>query len=129
MEGHVTYSDMPIPNARKLGCIEAPPPVKGAAPTEQPKPSQVTPQAGSKLPDGSQPKTSDDRRKALVEELAREQDALAKAREALAQQEAIRLGEERNYVRVLERLKPYQDEVATHEKKITELRQELTNLR
>jgi hypothetical protein len=64
-----------------------------------------------------------------VEELAREQDALAKAREALAQQESIRLGDERNYVRVLERLKPYQDEVATHEKTITELRQELTNLR
>src|SRR5690349_21598291 len=77
MEGHVTYSDVPISNARKLGCIEAPPPV--VAPTEPPKPSQVTPQVGSESPDASRPKTSDDRRKALVEELAREQDALAKA--------------------------------------------------
>jgi len=64
-----------------------------------------------------------------MEELAREQDALIKAREALAQQESIRLGDERNYARVLERLKPYQDEVAAHEKKITELRQDLANLR
>ena len=64
-----------------------------------------------------------------MEELMREQDALAKAREALAQQETIRLGDERNYARVLERLKPYQDEVAAHEKKITELRQELANRR
>ena len=128
-DGHVTYSNAPVPNARKVGCIEAPPPVKGPAATEPTTPGQGTPQAGSKLPDGSQPKTSDDRRKALVEELAREQDALVKAREALAQQESIRLGDERNYARVLERLKPYQDEVAAHEKKITELRQDLANLR
>ena len=127
-DGHVTYSNAPVPNARKVGCIEAPPPVKGPAATEPTKPSQETPQAGSKLPDGSQPKTSDDRRKALMEELAREQDALAKAREALAQQETIRLGGERNYARVIERMKSYQDEVAAHEE-ITELRQDLANLR
>ena len=128
-DGHVTYSNESIPNARKVGCIEAPPPVHGPAATDPTKPIQGAPQAGSKLPDGSQPRASDDRRKALMEELAREQDALAKAREALAQQEAIRLGDERNYARVLERLKPYQDEVAAHEKKITELRQELANRR
>ena len=127
--GHVTYSNAPVPNAKKIGCIDAPAPVKGPATTEPTKPGQGTPQPGSKLPDGSQPKASDDRRKALVEELAREQYALVKAREALAQQESIRLGDERNYARVLERLKPYQDEVAAHEKKITELRQELANLR
>ena len=128
-DGHVTYSNVPIPNARKVACIEAPPPVTNPAATEPTKPGQGTPQAGTKLPDGSQPKTTDDRRKALAEKLAREQDALTKAREALAQQEAIRLGDERNYARVLERLKPYQDEVATHEKKIAELQQELGNLR
>ena len=91
-DGHVTYSNAPVPNARKVGCIEAPPPVKGHATTDPTKPGQGTPQVGSKLPEGSQPKTSDDRRKALVEELAREQDALVKAREALAQQAAIRGG-------------------------------------
>jgi phage shock protein A len=72
---------------------------------------------------------TEDRKKALMEELASEQDALIKAREALAQQESIRQGDERNYARVLERLKPYQDQVAAHEKKIGELRQELANLR
>jgi hypothetical protein len=127
-DGHVTYSNVPIPNARKVSCIEPPPAVQGGAPTEPNKASQGAPQTGNKSSDGAQPKTSDDRRKALMEELAREQDALAKAREALTQQEAIRLGDERNYARVLERLKPYQDEVATHEKNIAELRQELTNL-
>ena len=128
-DGHVTYSNAPVPNARKVGCIEAPPPVKGHATTDPTKPGQGTPQVGSKLPEGSQPKTSDDRRKALVEELAREQDALVKAREALAQQAAIRLGEERNYARVIERLKPYQDEVATHEKRVESIKQEVANLK
>ena len=127
-DGHVTYSNVPIPNARKANCIEAPPPVSNVRPAE-PNKSQATPQPTSKSSDGSQPKTTDDRKKALMEELAREQDALIKAREALAQQESIRLGDERNYARVLERLKPYQDEVAAHEKKITELRQDLANLR
>ena len=127
-DGHVTYSNVPIPNARKASCIEAPPPVSNVRPAEQNK-SQGTPQPTSKSSDGSQPKTTDDRKKVLMEELAREQDALIKAREALAQQESIRLGDERNYARVLERLKPYQDEVAAHEKKITELRQDLANLR
>ena len=127
-DGHVTYSNVPIPNARKASCIEAPPPVSNVRPAE-PNKSQGTPQPTSKSSDGSQPKTTDDRKKALMEELAREQDALIKAREALAQQESIRLGDERNYARVLERLKPYQDEVAAHEKKITELRQDLANLR
>ena len=65
-DGHVTYSNAPVPNARKVGCIEAPPPVKGPATTDPTKPGQGTPQVGSKLPEGSQPKTSDDRRKALA---------------------------------------------------------------
>jgi len=128
-DGHVTYSNAPVQTAKRVRCIEAPAPVKGPAATERTKPDQGTPQPGSKLPDGSQPKASDDRRKALVEELAREQDALVKAREALAQQAAIRLGEERNYARVIERLKPYQDEVATHEKRVESIKQEVANLK
>ena len=128
-DGHVTYSNVPIPNARKASCIEAPPPVSNVRPAE-PNKSQGTPQAASKPGiDGSQLKMTDDRKKALMEELAREQDALIKAREALAQQESMRQGDERNYAKVLERLKPYQDQVAAHEKKIGELRQELANLR
>src|SRR4051812_13332517 len=68
-DGHVTYSNAPVPNARRIGCIKAPPPVKGPAATEPTKPGQGTPQAGSKLPDGPHSRTSDDRRKALVEKL------------------------------------------------------------
>jgi phage shock protein A len=64
----------------------------------------------------------------LEKELTSEQSALAKAKEELAAQEAVRSGDERNYARVLERLQPYKDSVETHEKNIEALRRELNNL-
>ena len=65
----------------------------------------------------------------LEKELEQEQAALAKAREELAAQEAVRNGNERNYARVEERLQPFKDSVETHEKNIEALRRELANLR
>ncbi len=67
-------------------------------------------------------------REILEKELAAEQDDLAKARQALAEQEAVRTGEERNYARVLERLQPFKDRIETHEKNIEALRRELSSL-
>jgi Domain of unknown function (DUF4124) len=67
-------------------------------------------------------------REILEKELAGEQAALAKAREDLAAQEAVRYGNEHNYARVLERLQPYKDSVETHEKNIEALQRELNNL-
>ena len=63
----------------------------------------------------------------LEKELATEQQLLAKARQALMEQEAVRTGEERNYAKVLERLQPYKDSVETHEKNIEALKRELAN--
>lgn len=68
-------------------------------------------------------------REILEKELATEEAALAKAREDLTAQEAVRYGNERNYARVLERLQPYKDSVETHEKNIEALKRELNNLR
>lgn len=67
-------------------------------------------------------------REVLEKELATEQAALAKARQDLAAQEAIRTGDERNYARVEQRLQPYKDSVETHEKNIEALKRELANL-
>jgi septal ring factor EnvC (AmiA/AmiB activator) len=64
----------------------------------------------------------------LEKELVQEQASLAKARQDLAAQEAVRSGEERNYARVEERLQPFKDSVETHEKNIEALRRELNNL-
>ena len=64
----------------------------------------------------------------LEKELATEEQDLANARKALAEQEAVRTGEERNYARVLERLQPFKDRIETHEKNVEALKRELANL-
>jgi hypothetical protein len=67
-------------------------------------------------------------RETLENELTQEQSMLADARKKLTEQEAIRNGDEKNYTRVLERLKPYQDTVEVHEKNVEALKRELGNL-
>jgi hypothetical protein len=67
-------------------------------------------------------------REILEKELAAEEADLAKAKQTLAEQEAVRSGDERNYSRVLERLQPYRDRVETHEKNVAALKRELANL-
>ncbi len=64
----------------------------------------------------------------LERELAAEQQLLDKARQTLAEQEAVRTGDERNYARVQERLQPFKDNVELHTKNIEALRRELANL-
>jgi hypothetical protein len=67
-------------------------------------------------------------RETLESELTQEQSMLADARKKLTEQEGIRNGDEKNYTRVLERLKPYQDTVEVHEKNVEALKRELGNL-
>jgi septal ring factor EnvC (AmiA/AmiB activator) len=66
------------------------------------------------------------RRKILENELESEQKLLSDARQKLSQQEGVRNGDERSYVRVEDRLKPYQDTVDLHQKNIEQLQRELT---
>lgn len=63
------------------------------------------------------------------QELASEQASLEQAKKELANQEAIRTGDERNYQRVLDRLQPFKDKVALHERNIEALKKEIGNLR
>lgn len=69
------------------------------------------------------------RRKILENELESEQKLLSDARQKLAEQEGTRSGDERNYVRVQDRLKPYQETVDLHQKNIEQLQRELGNYR
>ena len=64
----------------------------------------------------------------IAKELNQEESMLADARKKLSEQEAIRTGDEKNYAKVLERLKPYKDTVEVHEKNVEALKRELTNL-
>lgn len=70
-----------------------------------------------------------ERRKILEQELASEQKLLDQAKKDLAEQEATRLGSERNYQRVLERLEPFKKKVSLHENNVANLRKELSSLR
>ena len=129
-DGRTIYSNVPLKNARKLACFQPPPPV--AAETPAPAPAATPPTAGpdkTKVDAPTQRKRDDERKQILEEELSREQTALAEARRALSEQESLRYGDERNYERVRERLKPYQDSVEVHEKNIASIKREMANLR
>lgn len=91
--------------------------------------------ASTKSPAGFPKESTADRqaskakqRDTIEKELNQEQSMLADARKKLSEQEAIRSGDEKNYARVLERLKPYQDTVEVHEKNVEALKRELNNL-
>ncbi|HKA45065.1 MAG TPA: DUF4124 domain-containing protein [Burkholderiales bacterium] len=87
----------------------------------------ATPPTFPKVEPELQRQRDSDRRKILEQELAGEEKLLDQARKELAEQEAVRLGSERNYQRVLERLEPYKKKVKLHEDNVASLRRELGN--
>ena len=127
-EGRVIYSNTPKnppKGATKVKCFEDPAPKPAAG-------TAGSPGAKAKLPQVSEDtqKTADaERRRILEQEVADETRQLAQAKEQLAAQEAARDGNERNYQRVLERLQPYRDAVATHERNIEAIMREIANLK
>jgi Domain of unknown function (DUF4124) len=108
--------DVPTPNT-----------VSGAG-----KPSAKSAESPKNFPkvDGDTQKQRDnDRRKILEQELASEQKLLDQAKKELEEQESQRLGSERNYQRVLDRLEPYKKKVKLHDDNIANLRRELANVK
>jgi uncharacterized protein with beta-barrel porin domain len=94
--------------------------------------SGVTTNATSKSP-ASFPKedraaAKSTQKSTLERELTQEEAMLGDAKRKLAEQEAIRTGDEKNYSKVIERLKPYQDTVEVHQKNVEALKRELNNL-
>jgi chromosome segregation ATPase len=69
------------------------------------------------------------RRKILEQEMAQEQQQLETAKKQLAEQQDIRLGNEKNFARVEERLKPFEGRVKLHESNIESLKRELANIK
>jgi len=70
-----------------------------------------------------------DRRKILEQELATEQQSLEQAQKDLSAGEAIRLGNEKNYQKYLDRVQKLKDNVALHERNVEALRREMATLR
>ena len=77
----------------------------------------------------TQKSRDDGRRRILEDELTTEEKGLSDAKSKLAEQEGVRNGDEKNYQRVLDRLKPYQEAVERHERNVSALKRELAALR
>ena len=104
-------------------------PVNTVPAFKPPAKTQPAPTNFPKVDASTQRERDADRRRILEQELGNEQKELAAAQKALAEQEAVRNGDERNYQRVLDRLEPYQKRVKQHEANIESLKKELANLR
>jgi hypothetical protein len=105
-----------IPNT--VPAPKAPPARGGAAATP-------TPSTFPRVDTDTQRQRDSDRRRILEQELASEERLLDQARKELASQDSVRLGSERNYQRVIERLEPYKKKVKLHEDNVASLKREL----
>ena len=94
-----------------------------------PRAPAASPANFPKVDKDTQKARDDNRRRILEEELSTEEKSLADAKTKLTEQEGLRLGDEQNYQRVLDRLKPYQETVERHERNIAALKKELSSLR
>lgn len=131
-EGNVVISNLPPGQGCKRVATDPITTMQPPASTSaRPKLPSTTPSPAGfpKVDADSQRARDSDRRRILEQEMASEQKNLDDAKRALTEQEGIRNGDERNYQKVLDRLKPFQDKVALHERNIEQLRRELNNLR
>ena len=103
--------------------------VPAPKPGAKPDGRSATPEGFPRVDPSTQQQRDTGRRKILEQELANEEQMLDQAKKELAEQESTRLGNERNYQRVLERLEPYKKQVALHESNIANLRKEMSSLR
>jgi hypothetical protein len=131
-DGRTIYSNTPSTppkGAKKVKCFEDPTPAPQASrPERAPRNSDERKSSFPRVDDDTQKKRDAERRKILEEELASEQQQLDEARKQLAEQESVRTGGERNYQRFLERVQPYRDAVANHERNVEALTREIANL-
>lgn len=129
-DGRVTYSNVSTKDCKKLTLD----PVNVApAPTSAAR--TPTPSSFPKVDDQTQKSRDGDRRRILESELATEQKNVEQARQTLTEQQAIVLPSERmqgggiSGGKVEERLKPYKDKIALHERNIEAITKEIANLR
>jgi len=103
--------------------------VSPPSPPARPPGAEKSPSGFPKVDKDTQKARDEGRRRILEDELSAEENGLIDARARLAAQEGVRFGDEKNYQRVLDRLKPYQDAVERHERNIAALKKELAGLR
>lgn len=114
-QGRVRYVDSAMQGT--MNCR----PVSGEA-------SVVSPQAAPQTQGNPQRDANERQRAAEMEaeraaKIAAAEGRLAEARRELAEQEGQRLGGEKNYARVQERLQPYREKIERAERELRDLRQ------
>ena len=128
--GSTTYSSSKLDKNCKAissspeNAVPAPPKPKAPSAAANPSPAGFP-----KVQEETQKARDGDRRHILEQELAGEQRNLEQAKKDLAEQEAVRNGDERNYQKMVDRVQPYKDRVAQHERNIQAIQKELSNLR
>jgi hypothetical protein len=118
--------------SREVSVVPAPPLPQGARKPAASQAGSAPPAAGApaaRVDAQTQRNRDNDRRRILQEELQTAEKLLVSAKQKLSEQESVRSGDERNYQRVLDRLKPFQDEVRSAEDNVAALKRELGNLR
>ncbi|MBS1208706.1 MAG: hypothetical protein H6R19_1104 [Proteobacteria bacterium] len=128
--GHITYTnDKPAAGQRSCSLMTKDQPVNSAAPLAPKKATAPSPAGFPKVDSDTQKNRDTDRRKILETELETETKALAAARKELAEQEATRLGDEKNYQKYLDRIQGYKDKVTLHERNVEALNKEIAKLK
>lgn len=122
--GRVTYTNIPRKGAKKL---DLGPTTVNTVPASRPK-GAASPSDFPRVNEEDQKKRDDLRKKLLQDELAAEQQRLAEAKKNLEEGKAVRMGNERNYQKYLDRVQGLQDEVTLHEKNVQALQKELGGL-
>ena len=128
-DGQVTYSNMQDKNCKRLSLDPIPAASPASPAAARPAARTPTPASFPKVEENAQKARDNDRRRILESELEAEQKNLAQAKKELADQEAVRSGDERNYQKVLDRLQPFKDKVALHERNIEAVQKEISRLR
>ncbi|MDR0577497.1 MAG: DUF4124 domain-containing protein [Candidatus Accumulibacter sp.] len=132
-QGHRTFSNVKLPDKgirctpMDLGPMTSVPPA--AVPRAAARPASPSPAGFPRVGENAQKERDDDRRRILESELDAERQNLELARKDLSAQGSIRSGDERNYQKVLDRLEPYKNKVALHERNIEAIEKELAKLR
>ncbi|MDR2614492.1 MAG: DUF4124 domain-containing protein [Candidatus Accumulibacter sp.] len=127
--GHKTFSNVkPSDKSIKCTTLDFEPITSVPAP---PKPSAgaASPAKFPRVGESAQKARDQDRRHILENELRAERQNLEQAKKELAEQESTRNGNEQNYQKVLDRLEPYKNKAALHERNIEAIENELAKLR
>ena len=128
-DGRVTYTNDPS-LARGCKLLDSGQAVSTVpAPVRRPAASSTTPSTFPRVSADDQRARDDGRRQVLESELRTEEEALAQAERNLLEQESVRLGNERNYQKVLDRLQPFKDKLELHKRNIEALRREISGLK